>query len=371
MPVMVRERLSRAGVSLAVVAAALLVGCGLLLAIGVSLGAAATSFWQGTFGTPTNAGTTLTQAVPLLLVALGWIVSTRAGRLHVGFPGQIISGGVAATAVGLQCGSLPAVLAVPLTAAAGIAGGGACAAITAWLWASRGVLEVVSSLLLNLVAVQVLAWLIRGPMQGTAGGQPQSANFPAATVWPDVSFLSGGTFSYDVVLLPVCALAMVLLLSKTVFGFGLRATGGNEIAARWSGLNPVRTGVTAIVVSGGLAGLAGAALLFAGTAPWLSDGFEAGVGFDGIAVALLARDSPVGAILTAVVFSALNTGSTSLQAELNVPSSLASVLQGAVVVLVLVSAVVLRRRNARSPAVAPVRGETAPVPATPVKEGSR
>jgi ABC-type uncharacterized transport system permease subunit len=343
MPMINRHLLSRVGVPLAVVAAAVLVAAGLLLAIGVSLDAAASTFWQGTFGTPTNAGTTLTQAVPLLLVALGWIVSTRAGRLHVGFPGQIIAGGTLATAVGLQCGSLPTALAVLVTAVAGIVGGGVWAALTAWLWACRGVLEVVSSLLLNLVAVQVLAWLIRGPLRGSTDGQPQSANFPASTLWPDVSFINGRTLSYDVVLLPLCAIAVVLLLSRTVFGFGLRATGGNQVAAQWSGLDPVRTGVTAIAISGGFAGLAGAALLFAGTAPWLSDGFEAGVGFNGIAVALLARDSPMGAVLTAIVFSALDTGSTSMQAQLDVPSSLASVLQGAVVVLVLVSAVVLQR----------------------------
>jgi ABC-type uncharacterized transport system permease subunit len=343
-------RLTRLLAQVGVVMAALAVGSLMLLAIGVAPLDALDAFWRGTFGTPTNAGTTLTQAVPLLLVALGWIVTTRAGRLHVGFPGQILVGGALATAVGLQCGSLPGPLAVLLTAVAGIVGGMLWAGLTAWLWASRGVLEIVSSLLLNLVAVQFADWLVRGPLRGSLDGQPQSQNFPPSTLWPSIGSIPGHTLSYDVVLLPVCAIAVVLLLSRTVFGFRLRVAGGNRDAALWSGIDPVREGIAAIVISGGFAGLAGAALLFAGSAPWMSDGFEAGVGFNGIAVALLARNSPLAAVATAVVFSALNVGGTSLQAQLDVPSSMASVLQAAVIVLVLLAAVVIRRRTSRVPA---------------------
>jgi ABC-type uncharacterized transport system permease subunit len=319
----------------------------LIAAIGVSPGSAASAFWSGTFGTTVNAGVTLTQAVPLLLVALGWIVTTRAGRLHVGFPGQTIVGGCAASAVALQCTHVPAVFAVLLCAIAGAVGGGLWAGLTAWLWASRGVLEIVSSLLLNLVAVQLLAWLVRGPLMGSLDGQPQSKNFPTSALWPTLS-LEGRTFSYDILLLPICAAAVVLILSRTVFGFRLRVSGGNAAAARWSGIDPVRSGVSAIVISGGFAGLAGAALLLAGSAPWLSEGFEAGIGFNGIAVALLARNSPIGAVATAIVFSSLNVGGTSLQAQLDVPSSMASVLQGAVIVLVLVAAMVALKRAQRN-----------------------
>lgn len=331
-----------------IVLAALLAAAGLVSAIGVSPTAAGAAFWKGTFGTPVNFGVTLTQAVPLFLVALGWIVSTKAGRLHVGFPGQIITGGTFATTVGLMCTNVPPVIALPLTAIAGIVGGAFWAAITAWLWAVRGVLEIVSSLLLNLVAVQVATWLVRGPLRGSVDGQPQSATFPTSTQWPSVPGIPGGALSWDVLLMPVCAIALVLLLSRTRFGFDLRASGGNETAARWSGMSPKRIGVLAILVSGGFAGLAGAALLFAGSAPWMSDGFEAGVGFNGIAVALLARNSPIGAIFAAIVFSALNVGSTALQAKLDVPSSLAAVLQGAVIVLVLLSVVVLSIRSRRA-----------------------
>ncbi|MEF2978125.1 ABC transporter permease [Subtercola sp. YIM 133946] len=359
-----RADLARILTPIAVLAVTIVAAAALVLAIGVSPAAAGAAFWQGTFGTPVNFGTTLTQAVPLLLVALGWIITTKAGRLHVGFPGQIIAGGTVATTVGLLCGDVPPIVAVPLTALAGIVGGALWAAITAWLWAVRGVLEIVSSLLLNLVAVQVATWLIRGPLRGSLDGQPQSATFPMSTLWPAVPGIPGHALSFDIVLMPVCAVLLVLMLARTRFGFDVRASGGNETAARWSGIDPKKTGVVAILISGGFAGLAGAALLFAGSAPWMSDGFEAGVGFNGIAVALLARNSPVGAILAAIVFSSLNVGGTALQAKLDVPSSLAAVLQGAVIVLVLLSTVFVHVRAKRSLTSA----TPAPVPTTPVRE---
>ncbi|WP_329392066.1 ABC transporter permease [Streptomyces sp. NBC_01716] len=347
-----KDLLPRIGAQLAVVVGAIALAAAMVAAIGVSPGDALSVFWDGTFGRSANLGTTLTQSVPLLLVALGWIVTTRAGRLHVGFPGQVITGGSAATAVGLQCGGLPMPLAVLATVAAGGLGGMLWAAVTAWLWASRGVLEIVSSLLLNLVAVQVAAWLVRGPLQGSLDGQPQSKTFPDSTWWPAYDGIPGRTLSYDVVLLPICAILVVVVLSRTVFGFRLRMAGGNRDAARWSGVDPVREGVKAILISGGLAGVAGAALLFAGSTPWMSDGFEANVGFNGIAVALLARNSAAAAPIAAIAFSSLNVGGTALQAQLDVPSSMASVLQGAVIVLVLVAAVLLQRRVSRRAATA-------------------
>lgn len=350
-----KDVLARIGVQLVVVVGAIVLAALMVLAIGVSPTDASSVFWNGTFGTDINLGRTLTQSVPFMLVALGWVVATRAGRLHVGFPGQVIIGGALATAVGLQCGSLPGPIAVLATALAGIVWGVLWAWITAWLWSSRGVLEIVSSLLLNLVAIQVAAWLVRGPLQGSLDGQPQSKTFPDSTLWPSFDAVPGRSLSYDVLLLPICAAVVVLVLGRTVFGFRLRAAGGNQDAARWSGVDPVREGVKAILISGGFAGLAGAALLFAGSAPWMSDGFEASVGFNGIAVALLARNYAAAVPIAAVLFSSLNVGGTALEAQLDIPSSMAAVLQGAVIVLVLVSAALMQRRmtSAAAPAASP------------------
>jgi ABC-type uncharacterized transport system, permease component len=200
-----------------------------------------------------------------------------------------------------------------------------------------------------LVAVGIVGWLLRGPMQGGVGAQPQTANFPPESLWPAIPIVPGRALSWDVVLVPLLAAGVVYFFARTTWGMRLRFAGANERAAAWVGLPPRALGAGAVIVSGGLAGLAGSALLFAGRAPWMSEGFEAGVGFTGIAVALLARNSPVGAVLTAVLFSSLGLGTTALQAQTGVPSTLSDIVQGTIIVLVLISVAVLARpRTGRS-----------------------
>ncbi|MFL5846908.1 MAG: ABC transporter permease [Solirubrobacteraceae bacterium] len=331
----------------AVIAAVALVAALLISLVGASPADALQEFLDGAFGSPTNVGQTITGAVPLLLVALGWIVTFRAGRIHVGFPGQILIGGLCAAAVALNVGGLPSALQLILSLLAGIVGGGLYAGVAAWLWASRGVQEIVSTLLLNLVALQVVAWAVRGPLQETVGNQPQTDPFPDGARWPTVSGIEGQTLSWDAILIPLAVIAVVFVLRWTTAGFRLRLVGANAVAARHAGYSPVRIGVMAMIASGALAGLAGACLLLAGDTPGMTESFEAENGFHGIAVALLAFNGPVGAILAAVLFSALSLGSGSVEAALDVPSTIATVIQGLVILLVLVAATVLAR-NPRS-----------------------
>jgi ABC-type uncharacterized transport system permease subunit len=336
------------GVSLASAVVVAVLAAILVSVVGSSPSDAADTFWTGSFGSITNLGQTLTRAVPLTLVALAWIISFRAGRIHVGYPGQIIIGGVFATWVGLRFGGMPGILHLPLALAAGALGGALYAGIAAWLWVKRGVQEIVSTLLLNLIAAQIVAWLLRGPMQQSGGGEPQTDPLTASSLWPRVAGVEGLTLSWSVVLIPLLVTAVVVVLGRTSVGFRLRLVGANATAARWAGYSPERVGVTAMVVSGMISGIAGATLLLAGDTPGMSDGFEAQYGFDGIAVALLAANSPIAAVLGAVFFAALEVGSSSVEALMNIPSTVASVLQGLIIILVLVSATVLRRRRIRA-----------------------
>jgi simple sugar transport system permease protein len=317
----------------------------LLASVGASPARVASGLYTGAFGSSVNAAVTVTAAVPLVLVALGWIITLRAGRIHIGFPGQIIIGGVVASAVALEVHGLPGVIELPAALLAGFLGGALYAGIAAYLWARRGVQEIVSTLLLNLIAAEVVAWVVRGPLVETIGGQPQSNPFPPGALWPTIPGIAYGSLSWDIVLIPVAVAATVFVLKRTTVGFRLRLVGANPIAARCAGYRPKEIGVGAIVVSGGLAGLAGACLLLAGQTTVLTDGFESGTGFNGIAVALLALNSPVGVIPSALLFAGLATGSDAVQVTLNVPSSIASILQGLVILVVLVAATVLSRRQ--------------------------
>ncbi len=284
---------------------------------------------------------------PLVLVALAWIVTFSADRLHVGFPGQIIIGALFAGVVALELAPrLPSIVALPLAVLAGVLGGALYAAIIAWLWTKRGANEILTSLLLNLVAVQVIAWTVRGPLQEAERSLPQSDPFAESALWP--TLLSNTTLAWDVLLVPVMAILVGWVMSRTTVGFRLRLVGSNEEMARHAGVSPNRTGVWAIVASGALAGLAGTSLVLAGDAVSLTDSFEAGYGFTGIAVALLARNSPWGLIPAAFLFAALETGGGVMEASVGVSNALSEITQGLVVIMVLVSASLLFVRSQRA-----------------------
>jgi ABC-type uncharacterized transport system permease subunit len=333
---MLRTRLGQAGIeltlSVAVAVFALAIGFLFIAASGASFSDATEAFVEGGFGTKANFANTLSKTVPLVFVALGWIVVFRAGRFHVGFPGQILIGGMLVAIVGLKV-SLPTGLHVALAVAAGALGGAAYAAITAWLWAKRGVNEILSTLLLNLVAIQVISWVVRGPLQQSGSPLPVSEPLADTASWPDL--LADTTLKLDFLLVPVAVVGVAFLLAKTTLGFRIRLVGTNPRAARFAGVSPTRTGVIAILISGALAGVAGSSLLLGAGARNLTDGFDAGYGFQGIAVALLARNSPWGVFPAALLFATLRQAGGVMEATAGVSSAVVDLTQGIVILLVL------------------------------------
>jgi len=336
--------------SVAVTLIALLIALLFILADGVSLSSAVSSFVQGAFGTQINLAATLATTVPLTLVALGWIVAFRAGRFQVGFPGQMLVGGLCVSIVALKV-SAPIGLHLPLTVLAGMLGGAAWAGIAAWLWAKRGVNEILSTLLLNLIAVQLLAWWVRGPFHDPTTPLPVTRPIPSSAMWP--SLLTNTNLHWDIVLLGA-VVAIGYMLAKTSFGFQIRLVGANEEAARHAGLSPPKVGARAMLLSGALGGLAGASLVIATLVPVMGEDPGSDLGYTGIAVALLARNSPWGVIPSALLFASLVQGSTEMSATIGISSSLAGFIQGLMVVLVLGATTLLfsarkrRQRGGRS-----------------------
>lgn len=330
--------------------AALLVALIVVGASGVSPGTAATAFASGVFGNNYNLAATLTQLVPLTLVALGWILVFRAGRFHVGFPGQILVGGLFVSIVALKV-SLPHAIHLPLAILAGMVGGALYAGIAAWLWAKRGVNEILSTLLLNLVAAQLLAWWVRSPFHDSTTPLPLTPPLPSSARWP--ALLTNTQLHWDIVLIPVAIVIVWFLLARTTFGFRVRFVGANERVARHAGISPERVGTWAILLSGALAGVAGSSLVVAGTTPAMGEDFGGNFGFTGIAVALLARNSPIGVVPAALLFASLSEGGGVMEATVGISSSLADFIQGLMIVLVLAATTLLylarrRRRVARA-----------------------
>jgi ABC-type uncharacterized transport system permease subunit len=316
---------------------------------------------EGALGGRVEIGRTISFVLPLTFVALGWIVAFTAKRINVGFEGQIILGAIAGTIVGLSV-PLPGPAHILAASLAAALAGAAWAGVAAWLWARRGVNEIISTLLLNFVALELLAWLVRGPLKEPRTVFPRSPTLPDSVLWP--SILPNTALTWDVVLVPFVVLGVWFLLRRTSFGFGLRATGANPELARHMGLATVRVSSLALVISGAIAGLAGGCLLLGTGTGRLTDGISAGFGFEGIVVALVARNSPLGSVLAAALFALLRSGAGLMESATDVPLELVLITQGLVIILVSSSVFVLERvRERRGPAAggrAHPRGEPQP-----------
>ena len=329
--------------------AALLVGVLLLLLLGSDPIEAYSALIRGALGNVSGITQTLTKATPLLLVGLGICIAFRGGVINIGGEGQIVVGALAATAFAVGFEKLPGLILLPLTllsaAAAGLVWGG----IPGLLKARLGVNEILTTVMMNQIALRMMNFLLRGPMldpEHVAAGTsiPQSATLPES-VWlprlvPRTLFHSGA------ILAVLLALAVYFLLWRTTIGYRIRAVGLNPHASRYAGI-PVPNYVTlSLALSGMLCGLAGAVEVL-GVHHRMLEGLSGGYGFSGIVAALFGKLHPLGAIPASVLFGALLVGADKMQRAVQVPSALAIALQGLVVLFVVSSDLYVRRRARR------------------------
>ena len=288
---------------------------------------------------------TLVRATPLVLAGLAVALAFRAGILNVGAEGQLLAGGAAATAVALA-GTAALGRATPVAAlAAGAAAGAGWAAIAAVLRRRYGVLEVISTIMLNFVALHAVGWLVRGPLQEPLRIYPQSATLAAAARLP---VLVPGTRLHAGFALAVAAAGLLWwTLRHTAAGFRLRATGLNPSAAAVGGEIDVPTvTMRAFLASGALAGLAGAVEV-GGVTYALYENLSPGYGYTAIAVALLAGLHPLGVVVAGALFGALEAGAGAMQRDAGVPSVVVSVVEALLILLVLAAGAVRGRLPAR------------------------
>lgn len=319
----------------ALVAAAILVLTITTLAIGgFDTTRALTAMWNGAFGSSyALLSATLVRATPLLFLGLGVGLAFRAGILNIGAEGQLLAGAAAATAAGLALARWPGFLALPLVLACGVVAGAAWAAIAAWLKLRFGVLEVISTLMLNFIASYLVSWLVRGPLQEPTHIYPQTSELAPTLHLPPL------LAAHRVHVGLVCAMALAVglwwMLTRTAFGFQVRAVGANTAAAQSAGgIVPAKTVAFVFLMSGALAGLGGASEV-TGVTYALYEGLSPGYGYSAIAVALLARLNPLATVVTAVLFGALEAGAAAMQRDANVPSVLAQVVEAFIVLGVL------------------------------------
>jgi simple sugar transport system permease protein len=325
----------RALVPVAAVVAGLALLAGGLAALGYDAGGALGALWRGAFGSWYAVGSaTLVRAVPLVVIGLGLAIAFRAGALNIGAEGQFAAGAIAATWVGLHVGGWPVPLALGAVAGAGLVAGVGWIAIPILLKLRFGVLEVISTLLLNFVADALVSLVVQGPLQEAKRTYPQSDPIPAVARLP---LFPGSRLHLGFLIAVLLAGGMWILFARTNWGFRLRAVGESPRAAEVAGRIEVgRTVAGALCWSGALAGLAGA-FEVSGVTYALYQNLSPGYGFTAIAVALIAGLHPIGVLVAGLGFGALEAGAAGMQRDAGVPSVAVYVVQAVIIVAALIS----------------------------------
>jgi len=325
---------------------ALLVSAVLIIAAGANPIDAYIALAEGAFGSGLALANTAVRATPLLLGGLGFAFAHKAGLVNIGIEGQMYAGAAAATAIGIIPLPVPIWLHLIIAVMAGFLGGVVWGAIPGYLRAYRGISEIVVTLMLNYIAILLISWLVTepGPLADQDAFFPMS---PAILPGAQLPQLAKGTSLHGGIIVGlVIAVILFLVLRYSPFGFRTRMVGANPESTRYAGVRVPRQILLVMLLSSGLGGLAGASEVL-GLKLRLFDSFVGGVGYEAIAVALLANNNPLGVILTAFFFGALKAGASKMQIVAGIETSIILITQALAVVFIIAIGFAERKRFAR------------------------
>lgn len=330
------------------IVAALLVGAVFLIALNTDPLKVYEKLISGALNSTYSLSQTIGKATPLLLVAIGICIAFRANVLNIGAEGQVIVGGLATTAFALAFESLPSGILITLSLIAGALAGAVWGGIAGILKARFGVNEILSTIMMNQIAVQLLILLLTGPMRdssasATSANIIQTAQIPKQAWLP---LLIPRTFFHaGAIVAVILAFVGFFFLWRTVAGYRIRAIGANPDASRYAGIQVPGTVVQSMLLSGALAGLAGGVEVLGVTHRTIQD-FSTGYGFSGIVVALFGGLHPVAAIPASLLFGGLLVSGSKLQ-SVGINQAMVTVLQGLIVLFVVGSTEITRRYRIR------------------------
>lgn len=281
---------------------------------------------------------TVLAATPLIFTGLALALGFRCGVFNIGAEGQLFVGATAATFVGFAVTGVPWFVHLPLAIGAGFVGGAVWGFIPGILKARTGAHEVIVTIMLNYTAFNLVGFILKFPGYQREGRSDPISKVTEASAWfPPL--IEGLRVNWGFVLALAAAFAVSWFLFRTTKGFEMRAVGFNASAARYAGMSIAASTVLAMVLSGGLAGLAGTSVVL-GITRSMTAGLSPGFGFDGIAIALLGRSRPRGIIFASLLFGALRAGSTPMESATGIPGDLVVILQALVIVFVAAPALV-------------------------------
>ena len=338
-------------VPISAVILALIIGAFMVLAFGGDPIEGYRAMFSGAFGGLDELSETTLRATPLLLVGVGICIAFRSSVINIGGEGQIIAGALLCTAIVLALPDLPRPVLLPLALIGGAVGGAFWGWMPGVLKAYSGVNEILSTIMLNIVAGYLMQFLLLGPMKDKAGEEVLGdiAQTERLSENAKLPTLVGGTqFNLGIVVGVLAAVLAFVLLWRTSLGFEMRAVGGNQAAARYAGMRVKRNIVLALTFSGMMSGLAGAVLVLSSTAHRLSvesgpAGFTQLAGFNGIVAALFGALHPLWTIPASFLFGGLLVGAFALQRAVQVATPLVIALSGLVVVFVVSSESIVGR----------------------------
>jgi simple sugar transport system permease protein len=341
----------KAGTPLVSAILAMGVGSLIMWVSGYDPAAAFAALFKGSFGGPKQVGETILRATPLILAGLAVGYGFRAGLFNIGAEGQLMMGGLLAAWLGVEMAGLPSAVTVPVLLIGSALAGAAWAFIPAILKARIGAHEVITTMMFSHIARFLVQWLVNGPIKAP-GQTPQTVPLELSAQLPRIPtlfsestlealpFLGLGRAHTGILVALLAAVAVWLVLKYTTLGYENRAVGYSPWASETAGISVQWTTVKALCISGALAGLAGAVEVM-GVHHRVFDQFSAGVGFTGIAVALLAKNHPLGIIAAAMLFGALQAGSGTMQLEAGVPQKIILIIQALVIFFVAAEQIVM------------------------------
>mgnify|MGYP006270995681 CR=1 FL=1 len=321
------------------VVTAFIIGGIIIMLTGVPFSQVLEAYWaliKGSVFSIKATSETLTAATPLILTGLSVALAFRAGLFNIGAEGQMLIGGMTALAVGFSFTGLPWFIHLPLALIAGIIGGAAWGFIPGFLRARTGAHEVITTIMLNYVAILLVQFLLQVSFfQREGRNDPVSKTVEETAKLPQLlEFINPSLRVNAGLIVAILAAAFVnWLLFRTTIGFEFRAVGANPAAARYAGMSVTKVYVLVMIIAGALAGLAGTGQVL-GVLGRATPGFSASLGFDGIAVALLGRSNPWGVVAAAILFGGLRAGGQEMQVSAGVGIDLIGVMQALIIIFV-------------------------------------
>lgn len=293
--------------------------------------------WEGAFGSPKAISETFIWATPYIFAGLAVALGFKGGLFNIGAEGQFYIGALFGVWIGFALPGLPMIVHLPLALLGGALAGAIWGGIAGLLKATRGAHEVITTIMLNYIAFALTDFMVNGPLR-SEGTAPRTPDVQPGAVLPEI-FGAPDRLHWGFVLALLLLVAYWFLTVRMPLGLQIKTIGANPDAARYAGISVPRTTVIAMMISGGLCGLAGAVEVL-GVYRYMPAAFTTGYGFDSIAISLLGQGHPVGILIAAILFGAMNNGATYMQFAAGVSNNIIAVLQAFIVIFVGAPAII-------------------------------